>query len=503
MENTLVTTPDRKSKLQQLLLEMQQGLLERETQTKLILLAALAGEHVLLLGPPGTAKSELAKRLKNIFVEANYFERLLTRFSVPEELFGPLSIRALEEDRYNRLTSGYLPEASVAFIDEIFKANSAILNSLLTLLNERQFDNGNRRHEVPLISVIAASNELPEGEELTALYDRFMLRSFVEPVSDNAFRSLLCLENDGCDPDLASRLRVDDLSEVQTLSAKVKLSSSVLALCEVFRKYLIQESIYVSDRRWRKIIKLLQVSAFTNNQTEVSVYDAWLLPHCLWGTPDQLEGLIKLYKTNIAIDGDFQPHKLTQIVTSWEGVFAKDSNLEKQRTNDEGEPLFIDLLSEEEVTEATVERQAVDKHGNELYLNRQGKQTTDAWNNKPFMKSIANKPVMERILHSPAHIQGRISQLSELEGRVADFLSQLRKKRAEAQGILVDHLWADESILPELSQSLDSAIRQTEGLASRINKLIKGFRELPSEDEEPVSFKDLGRTEAIVGELCE
>lgn len=503
MENRPVTTSDRKSKLEQLLLEMQQGLLERKAQTKLILLAALAGEHVLLLGPPGTAKSELAKRLKSIFVEANYFERLLTRFSVPEELFGPLSIRALEEDRYNRLTSGYLPEASVAFIDEIFKANSAILNSLLTLLNERQFDNGNRRHEVPLISVIAASNELPEGEELSALYDRFMLRSFVEPVSDNAFRALLCLENGGCDPDLAARLRVDDLHEVQALSAKVTLPSSVLTLCDAFRKYLVQQNIYVSDRRWRKIIKLLQVSAFTNNQTEVSVYDAWLLPHCLWEKPDQLEGLIKLYKTNIAIEGDFQPNKLTQIVTSWEGVFAKDSNVEKQRTNDEGEPLFIDLFSEEEVTEATVERQAVDKHGNELYLNRQGKQTTDAWNNKPFMKSIANKPVMERVLHSSAHIQGRVSQLSELEGRVADFLSQLRKKRAEAQGILVDHLWADESILPELSQSLDSAIRQTEGLASRINKLIKGFRELPSEDEEPVSFNDLGRTEAIIGELCE
>ena len=148
---TAIQPLSRKDKLSQLMAEMNVGLLERKEQIKLILLAALAGEHVLLVGPPGTAKSELAKRLKNIFVEASYFERLLTRFSVPEEVFGPLSIRALEDDRYVRLTSGYLPDASVAFIDEIFKANSAILNSLLTILNEREFDNGNRRYKVPLI----------------------------------------------------------------------------------------------------------------------------------------------------------------------------------------------------------------------------------------------------------------------------------------------------------------------------------------------------------------
>jgi MoxR-like ATPase len=131
---------------------------------------------VLLLGPPGTAKSELARRLHRAFDDSPYFERLLTRFSTPEELFGPLSLKALEDDRYERLTAGYLPTAGIAFLDEVFKANSAILNALLTLLNEREFDNGSSRRPVPLISVIGASNEVPGDEALLAFYDRFLVR---------------------------------------------------------------------------------------------------------------------------------------------------------------------------------------------------------------------------------------------------------------------------------------------------------------------------------------
>src|SRR4051812_31791932 len=161
--------------IQQLRTDLTSRFPERESVIDGALCAVLASEHVLLLAPPGTAKSALVRALAQAF-GGRYFERLLTKFSTPEELFGPISLKALEQDQFSRVTTGKLPEVEFAFIDEVFKASSAILNTLLTLANERLFQNSGAPLRCPLVSLFGASNELPEGKELEALFDRFLLR---------------------------------------------------------------------------------------------------------------------------------------------------------------------------------------------------------------------------------------------------------------------------------------------------------------------------------------
>lgn len=276
---------------------LEEGLIERESQVRLLLLAAFCSEHLLLLGPPGTAKSEIGRRL-SAFTQGQYFERLLTRFSVPEELFGPLSMVGLEKDMYIRKIDGYLPTARVAFVDEIFKANSAILNSLLTILNERLFDNGNERIEVPLLCLVGASNELPESEELDALYDRFLLRSSVEQVSSASLRDLLKLSESSetkaranINDDKKFSLKPSDFQGVKEKACEITtVPDSVINLMTDLRAHLqdkCEPPIYVSDRRLLKAVTLLRVAAYTDGRTIVSDFDTLLLAHVLWQRPGE------------------------------------------------------------------------------------------------------------------------------------------------------------------------------------------------------------------------
>ncbi|MFA0113840.1 AAA family ATPase [Vibrio sp. 10N.261.46.E11] len=497
---------NRKDKLQTLMIQMSDGLLERNHQVRLMMLAALSGEHVLLVGPPGTAKSELAKRLKSVFVEANYFERLVTRFSVPEELFGPLSIKALEEDRYNRLTSGYLPEASVAFVDEIFKANSAILNSLLTLLNERQFDNGNRRVNVPLISVVAASNELPEGEELSALYDRFILRSYVSPVSDESFVQLLSGTLKEFDPELNIRLKLDDLDEVQKLAEKVELTAATIEACKEFKNYLKSQDIKVSDRRWRKLVKLMKVSAFTSGFNETSIYDAWILPHCLWEQPEQFEGLQELYKRLVTVDGKTPSSRLMQVIQAWEAKLKEDQLTHKE--DPKGRPLYLDREGDEVVEEVSKYHKK-DNYGKLLYWDGYYKEkTTNKRNrmgsgeNKPIFDEVKNTPIPLNSSFSKAHIEGRVREIQSLRSSVESHYNHVNKELSEVSGYFDKHLWLEKSLLSEVTNALQASIKEGDKLLKRVASLEGSFKNLPLE-KSPTLALDSGNSDLLEGELCD
>lgn len=319
--------------------KLQKGLLERETEVRLLLLASLCGEHLLLLGPPGTAKSELARRLSGL-AQGAYFERLLTRFSVPEELFGPLSMQGLENDRYVRKTEGYLPTAEVAFVDEIFKANSAILNALLTLLNERLFDNGNERLPVPLLCLVGASNELPESEELDALYDRFLIRRTVAQVTNAQVGKLARLaagrpadssesSNGNGSGSSGPELVMDDFRHTaEGAYAAVDVPDTVVDILAELRCYLqdkCEPPMYVSDRRFMKAVQMLQVAAHADGRAAVNEYDCLLLEYVFGNRPDDSHKVRAQVLEIIASDPGLQQTELVFL-----GLFGRSCRVLEQ-----------------------------------------------------------------------------------------------------------------------------------------------------------------------------
>ncbi len=291
------------------------GLVGKEKVMKLGLLSILSGENMILVGPPGTAKSEISRRLREILADTDsetYFEYLFTKFTTPEEIFGPLSIKQLQNDKFERNTEGYMPSSRIVFLDEIFKANSSILNTLLTILNERVFHNGLKREKTPLISLIGASNELPfENDELTALYDRFLIRAVVGYVSDDEIEELLDIKETDMEIPAEIKFTESDLNEIKSESEKVRVTSgikrTIMQIRQEYNKIFAEDNHeIISDRKLVKMVKLLKVSAYLNERDKVDFSDLMILTNCLWNNPENIEKVTKLVleavKRNVAKD---------------------------------------------------------------------------------------------------------------------------------------------------------------------------------------------------------
>jgi len=276
-------------RIRALLAALDVAFLERSHHTRASLLALLSGQHALLLGPPGTAKSMLARALCECFADANYYEYLLSRFTHPDELFGPVSIPGLKEEDYRRLTDGFLPTARVAFLDEIFKANSAILNSLLTIINERVFHHGKHRDPVPLVGLIGASNELPDPDGgLGALYDRFLVRLTVPPLATaDAFLSVAT----GTVPTVVlpkeAVLTPEDRETLRAGAEKVDVPQEMADALVSLWKTAGRMEWEISDRRWRQAIHMLKIGAAADGRVALNALDLLLLEPVLAATPDR------------------------------------------------------------------------------------------------------------------------------------------------------------------------------------------------------------------------
>lgn len=340
-----------KHRIESIVKSLRQGVYEKDEALKLVLLSFLSGKSAFLYGPPGTAKSLVARRValafevsdseKTDFGGCDFFAYLMNRFSTPEEIFGPIDIAALKNNKLTRNTQGYLPTAHFAFLDEIWKSSPAILNTLLTIINEKIYRDGNMDIKVPLKGLVCASNEFPAPNQgLEALYDRLIVRLKVLPVEKKTSFEALLKGTDEAQITIANPITLKELQDIaqkaknatfsqQALEALHTLKSSIKSHNKSLQTDIDQNSepsepIYISDRRWVAMAMLLRTAAVLSDRDEVLPIDIMLLKHCLWSDEAQTQTIQNLLEKSIqAILRDDPQYDISALQTSYKNHYDK------------------------------------------------------------------------------------------------------------------------------------------------------------------------------------
>ncbi|MFF8584967.1 AAA family ATPase [Streptomyces althioticus] len=272
--------------------ELSERFFERDDVVRTLVVTLLAGQHSLVLGPPGTAKSELARELTGRIDGAAYWEILLSKFTAPTRMFGPIDVAALARGEYRQVYDGRATNAHIAFVDEIFKCSTAALNETLGYLNERIYhpENGGAPIRCPLIGAITASNELPDGEDSAAIYDRLLVRIEVGYLEDPSNFAALVRSAVGRPADPAPRTTLELAALQRAVTEEVpavEVPDAIVDAVVTLRAALRRKELVASDRRWRQAVGLLQASAYLDGRTEVAETDLSVLTHVLWDSPAQ------------------------------------------------------------------------------------------------------------------------------------------------------------------------------------------------------------------------
>ena len=354
--------------------------MEREEIVRGLLVTAVARGNMLILGAPGAAKTAIAETLARQ-LGGNFFSRLLTKVSAPEELFGPLSLKALENDQFKRVTKGKLPEADVAVIDEVFKCNSSVLNTLLPIMNERvYFDDSSTPKPIPLQVLVGLSNELPDGGvngELAALWDRFDLKYTVDYVKDERnFATMLKLSNGKP----STTISLQELQSAQQQAEQVNISDDTINALVRLWKELKSQGFIISDRRFRNCLRFLKAHAWLEGRNVVADDDIAILSNMLWTDPEQIKQSKKIVmgfanplavKANEIFDGAFElAAKLKETPDSAERTgMATEANHKFKVAQKMLDGLLKQAKSEGKATGKIIERLAQIKEMNENVVN--------------------------------------------------------------------------------------------------------------------------------------